>query len=188
MNAKTMKTGMAATLAAVLLLAPTTAAPALAQHRHRPAGEHSGVWLSGGLGGGTTSDDQGGAAGYFRLGGTTSRNVLLGGEVIGLSYDEGDARVSFGNATFDVLYYPAPAGGFFAKGGIGFASVTVSEDVGGGTFTSDDQGLGLTLGVGYDIKIGSNLYLTPNVDLLHQRFDEDRNATLWLFTLGIGMH
>ncbi|MGD8495238.1 MAG: hypothetical protein PVF05_03550 [Gemmatimonadales bacterium] len=175
------------TMAALLLVAPMSARTALAQHRRAPAG-HSGVWLSGGLGGGTTSDDEGGAAGYFRLGGTTSRNVLLGGEVIGLSYDEGDAQVSFGNATFDVLYYPAPAGGFFAKGGIGFASVTVSQDIAGGTFTSDDQGLGLTLGVGYDIRIGSNLYLTPNVDLLHQRFDEDREATIWLFTLGIGMH
>lgn len=188
MNARMKKAGMATAMAAMLLLAPSTAATAQAQHRHRASGGHSGIWLSGGLGGGTTSDDQGGAAGYFRLGGTTSRNVLLGGEVIGLSYDEGDARVSFGNATFDVLYYPAPAGGFFAKGGIGFASVTVSQDVAGGTFTSDDQGLGLTLGVGYDIRIGSNLYLTPNIDLLHQRFDEDRDATLWLFTLGIGMH
>jgi len=180
-------TTMTLTMAAGLLLAPSGAATAQAQH-HRSPGAHSGVWLSGGLGGGTTSEEDGGAAGYFRLGGSPSPNVLLGGEVIGLSYDQDGAQVSFGNATFDVLYYPAPAGGFFAKGGVGFASVTVSEDVGGGTFTTDEQGLGLTLGVGYDIKIGGNLYLTPNVDLLHQRFDEDRDATIWLFTLGIGMH
>jgi hypothetical protein len=114
--------------------------------------------------------------------------VLLGGEVIGLGYDRNDAWISFGNATFDVLYYFQPAGGFFAKGGVGFASVTVSEDVGGGTFTTDDQGLGLTLGAGYDIRIGGNLYLTPNIDLLYQRFDEDRDNTVWLLTLGIGMH
>lgn len=153
---------------------------------------HSGFWLSGGLGGGITdgdsAGDDGGPAAYLRLGGTTSDRVLLGGEIIGLSRDVGDATVSQGNSTFSVLYYPASPGGFFAKAGVGFASAVVSTDVGGGTFTSDESGLGLTFGAGYDVRIGGNLYLTPNLDILVQSFDEFADSNLFLFTLGIGFH
>ena len=87
-----------------------------------------------------------------------------------------------------MLYYPASPGGFFAKGGIGFAYATVSEDVGPGTFTADEQGFGLTFGAGWDFRIGGNLWLTPNVDVLVQSFDEFADSNLFLFSLGIGFH
>jgi hypothetical protein len=167
-----------------------------AQDNTRPPIEHSGLWLGGGLGGGSTDNDEGsltsgddsGPAGYFRLGGSVSQHILLGGEFIGMTFDRDGTDVSFANATFTLIYDPALPGGFFAKGGIGFASVTTSLDIGGGTFTTDDEGFGVTIGAGYDVRIGGNLYLTPNVDFLFQTYGDDREASMALFTLGIGMY
>ncbi len=159
-----------------------------AQDDGRPPAEHAGLWLSGGLGGGSTSEDDEGPAGYFRIGGSVSQNVLLGGEVAGMTYDLDGTNVSFANVTFTALFDPALPGGFFAKAGVGFASVMTSLDIGGGTFTTDDEGFGVTLGVGYDIRIGGNLYLTPNLDVLLQTYGDDRDASLVLFTLGLGMY
>lgn len=152
---------------------------------------HSGFWLSGGLGGGTTdtdSDDDSGPAAYLRMGGTPSDRVLLGGEIIGMSRDVGGSTVSQANTTFSVLYYPSSPGGFFAKAGAGFATAVVSTDVVGGTFETDESGVGLTFGAGYDVRIGGNLYLTPNVDILVQTFDDFADSNLFLFSLGIGFH
>ncbi len=172
-------------------------APLSAQDSDRPPVEHRGMWLSGGLGGGSTDNDEGGfvsneddggPAAYFRLGGTVSQHILLGGEVIGMTFDRDGTDVSFANVTFTLLYDPAQPGGFFAKGGIGFASVMTSLDTGGGTFTTDDEGFGVTLGVGYDIRIGDNLYLTPNLDFLLQAYSDDRDASLALFTIGLGIY
>lgn len=182
-------------LIGILLLLTIT--PVLsAQEDARPPIVHSGLWLSGGLGGGTTENDEGGPtsdedsgpAGYFRMGGSVSQHILLGGEVIGMSFDRDGTDVSFANATFTLVYDPALPGGFFAKGGIGFASVMTSLDIGGGTFTTDDEGFGVTLGAGYDIRIGGNLYLTPNIDFLLQSYGDDRDASMVLLTLGLGMY
>ncbi|MFW6088983.1 MAG: outer membrane beta-barrel protein [Gemmatimonadota bacterium] len=152
---------------------------------------HSGFWLSGGLGGGTTdtdSDDDSGPAAYLRMGGTPSERLLLGGEIIGLSRDVGSSTVSQANATFSLLYHPSSPGGFFAKAGAGFASAVVSTDVGGGTFETDESGFGLTFGAGYDVRLGRNLFLTPNFDILVQSFDEFADSNLFLLTVGIGFH
>lgn len=172
-------------LAATLILATGSG---LAAQETAP---HSGFWLSGGLGAGFTDEaagDDAGPTAYLRMGGTPSDRVLLGGEIIGLSRDVGDATVSQANTTFSVLYYPASPGGFFAKGGVGFASAVVSTDLAGGTFTSDESGFGLTLGAGYDVRIGGNLYLTPNLDILVQSFNDFADSNLFLFSLGIGFH
>ena len=190
-----MKCSRATFLCAAVLFG--SAATLSAQDSSRPPAEHRGVWLSGGLGGGSSDNDEGGfvndendggPAAYFRLGGSVSPHILLGGEVIGMTFDRGGADVSFTNATFTLVYDPALPGGFFAKGGIGFASVMTSTEFGGGTFTTDDEGFGVTLGVGYDIRIGGNLYLTPNFDLLLQTFGDDRDASMALFTVGLGMY
>ncbi len=190
-----MKCFRAAFLCAAVLFG--SAAFLSAQDSDRTPAAHQGVWLSGGLGGGTTDNDEGGftsdeddggPAGYFRMGGSVTPHILLGGEVIGMTVDRNGSDISFANATFTLVYDPALPGGFFAKGGIGFASVMTSTEFGGGTFTTDDEGFGVTLGVGYDIRIGGNLYLTPNVDLLLQTYSDDRNASMVLFTLGLGMY
>lgn len=181
-------------IGSALLFAFTSLLPA--QDSGRAPAVHNGLWLNGGLGGGSTDNDEGGLssdedngpAAYFRLGGSVSQHILLGGEVIGMTFDRDGTDVSFANATFTLVYDPALPGGFFAKGGVGFASVMTSLEIGGGTFTTDDDGFGLTLGAGYDIRIGGNLYLTPNIDFILQTYGDDRDASMVLITLGLGMY
>jgi len=100
----------------------------------------------------------------------------------------GDVDISLGNATVDILYYPSSRGGWFVKAGGGWASAVVSADVGAGTFTSDEQGFGLTVGGGYDLRLGRNLFLTPNLDVLVQSFDDFADSNVFLLTVGVGFH
>ncbi|MDP2480237.1 MAG: hypothetical protein Q8W51_05690 [Candidatus Palauibacterales bacterium] len=152
---------------------------------------HHGFWLSGGLGGGWTSHGGGGGGAYIRLGGTLSQKFVIGGEAIGWGRDTNGGTVSRGNAVFDVLYYPSTTSGGFLKAGVGFANFTREiTDPFGGTLSSDRQGAGAVLGAGWDIHLGGgNLYLTPNVDVLLQGYDNlSRVDAVYLFTLGIGFH
>lgn len=174
--------------ALVLLGAGTTEAWAQKERRGiREVHRHSGFWISGGLGGGwgDASDafqnrSRGGAA-YLRLGGTPHPRALVGVEIIGWSQGFGDRGndPSRGNVTLTTLLYPSLAGGWFVKGGFG------------GTGFDDGfverEGLGLTLGTGFDFRIGGNFYLTPNVDYLVQFFEDSTNGVL-LFTLGATIH
>jgi hypothetical protein len=137
---------------------------------------------------------RGGGAAYVRLGGTLSQRWLLGGELSIWARQEdtilGDNTVSLtrSNATFTVMFFPSENGGFFLKGGLGGANVELQA---GGVEVSE-QGVGTTLGVGYDVRLGRNLYLTPNMDLLIQTFEtpasETTTNTLVLLTLGLTWH
>jgi hypothetical protein len=169
---------------------------AQAQRGHR----HEGFWIGFGIGGGVNTaknlDDaqRGGGAAYLRLGGTPSQKVLLGGEVaVGGRQEDttlgaNSLNITRSNATFMVMYFPSHNGGFFLKGGVGGANVE-SELAG---VKVSKQGLGTTLGLGFDIRLGRNLYLTPNADWLIQTFEEDGGGTakntLFLLTLGLTWH
>jgi len=63
-----------------------------------------------------------------------------------------------GNVSATLYYYPNAAGGFFLRGGFGFAAY--SADGGGGN-TLTGTGLGFTLGLGYDFRVARNFSLTP---------------------------
>lgn len=144
-----------------------------------------GFWISFGFGGGWDLDrEEAGGAGYIRLGGTVDQRLLVGGEVLGVFREESGADVSVGNVTFSVLYYPS--GGFFVKGGLGFASREVSVSQGDVTVSTSSEGFGLTLGGGYDIRLARNFFLTPGVDVMLQTI-EDGNVALAL-TLGATWH
>jgi len=172
------KTGL---LAAVFL--GTATAPALAQ------GRHDGFWIGFGLGYGRTGGDNslGGGGAYLRAGGTPTNMLLVGGEAIAWAKTENDATVSQGNFTANILFYPSLNGGFFLKTGLGFASASSSFTLGNTTTTTTDNGFGTTLGAGYDLKLGRNLYLTPNVDALVQVINKN-TETVFLFTLGLTWH
>lgn len=180
-------------LIAVLAVSVTSAGHA--QRRHR----HQGFWIGFGIGGGVNTapdvadDKRGGGAGYLRLGGTLSQRWLLGGEISvwGRQDDTilGDNSVSLtrSNATFTAMFFPSENGGFFIKGGLGGANVEQRV----GTDKDSKQGVGTTLGLGYDIRLGRNLYLTPNLDALVQTFetvDENTTNTLVLLTIGLTWH
>lgn len=167
-------------IAAALLAAGS--APARAQG-------HDGFWIGFGLGGGATggSNSRGGGAAYLRMGGTPTDLLLVGGEFIGWGRTDNNVTVSQGNATANILFYPSENRGFFLKTGLGFASATASASSGSLTVTTRENGFGTTFGAGFDLKLGRNIYLTPNFDALVQVINSN-TETLYLFTLGLTWH
>ena len=146
--------------AAALLLALLGAAAARAQHPQT----RQGFWIGFGLGFGSLGlscdgcssiDRESGVSGFLKMGGTVSDKLLLGGESNGWTKDiAGTGRVTAGNVSFTAYYYPAPANGFFLRGGLGFADYKEEGEKG-------SVGFGVTLGLGYDVRVGSNFSLTP---------------------------
>jgi hypothetical protein len=136
----------------------------------------AGFWISGGFGYGSMDltcsgcevERRSGLTALIALGGTLSRQVLLGGEIEGWAKEEGGVDVTVGHVSGVVYYYPVPAAGFFLKGGAGIA--TLSTDAGPLGDTSD-RGLGLHVGSGYDIRLGRNFSLTPAVSFFYGDFD-----------------
>lgn len=133
----------------------------------------NGFWVGFGLGYGdawvscdgcVSSDNGNGVSIYFKIGGTLSRKVLLGGEINALATDNslgipgsGTTSTALGNLSAAVYYYPAVNAGFFVKGGAGFSSITQTNDL----LTLDGSGWGLLAGLGYDLRVGRNVSLTP---------------------------
>jgi hypothetical protein len=105
--------------------------------------------------------------------------VLFGGEVLVWFRDTLTEHQGRTNVTATAMVYPSSNGGAFLKGGFGTAT-RVRAGIA-------RTGIGTTLGTGYDLKIGRNLYVTPSVDMLVQFFDNSTNTTL-LFTMGFTWH
>jgi hypothetical protein len=136
-----------------------SAAPALAQHPQT----RSGFWFSGGLGYGSLGCDgcdgrSGGVSGGISLGGTLSPKFLIGIGTSGWTREEIGARLTVGTLDARMRFYPSATGGFFLTGGVGLGSVHASVS---GFGSETETGIGLLLGLGYDLRIGSNVSLTP---------------------------
>ena len=116
--------------------------------------------------------------------------LLLGVEFNGWTRSRNGVGNIRSNTTFTAMLYPSPVGSFFLKGGLGLSMVRVSADIVGISVSGTETGFGGTLGLGYDIWLGS-VSLTPNMDLLFQTFDSgtsNTNNTMLLFTIGITGH
>ena len=136
-----------------LLIAPV---PSAAQERH-------GFWFNGGLGYGSLGCEdcgsrEGGLSGGLSLGGTLSPKLLLGVGTTGWYKDEGRASLTVGTLDARLRWYPSTTGGFFLTTGLGVGSIRASVD---GFGSASETGVGLMLGLGYDIRIGGGLSLTP---------------------------
>lgn len=188
---KTRLVGSVMISAALLLLA---AAPADAQR----TANHQGFWISFGFGGGTAfgddafdGDSKFGGAGFLRMGGSPSQQLLLGGEFIGWGTDQDGVQIGRGAMMFTALYYPSPAGGFYLKGGAGFAGRsaewTIPIEGLTATVTEDEGGIGLGAGLGYDIQVARNFFITPALDFVYTGTEGD-GASLLLFTVGATWH
>ncbi|MCI0464536.1 MAG: autotransporter domain-containing protein [Gemmataceae bacterium] len=180
-------------LAIAFLSCFVLASPAAAQRREV---RHDGFWVAFGVGAGSNltegySDARLGGAGYVRLGGTVSPRLLIGGEAMGWVRDQNGTTWSQGNATATVLLYPVRRG-VYLKGGLGFASRSAQRSSGETTTTTTAGGFGATLGGGYDLQIGNNLFLTPNIDFLFQAVESEfftaTTGYLVLFTVGLTWH
>jgi len=192
-----------------LLTSITLVIPAAAQET---AVRH-GFWLGFGIGGGpnltSTLDDgsPGGFAGDFRLGGTLTPKWLLGGESTSWMRDVAENTWAWrSNFSAIAMFYPSASGGWFIKAGPGIAvinqSSSVSTQVDGVDITTavsaTEIGFGGTAGIGYDLRIGRNLYLVPEVTYLLQAFSGRVTNTplgeipgtnsILVFTLGLTWH
>ncbi len=191
LNMKKRIVGSVISTAALLLLA---AAPASAQR----TAVHQGYWISFGFGAGSAfgddafdGDSKFGGAGFLRMGGSPSQQLLIGGEMIGWGTDQDDVQIGRGALMFTALYYPSPKGGFYLKGGAGFAGRsaewTVQVDGFEATIKDDQAGIGLGVGLGYDIQLGGNFFLSPALDFVYTGTEGD-GASLLLFTVGATWH
>ena len=142
-------------LAAVLATAPTLNA----QRPH----VRDGFWFNVGLGVGSLGCDncdsrESGLSGQIGLGGTLSDKVIIGVMSNGWTKSEGGATLTVGTLVAGVRFYPSATGGFYLTGGLGLGSI--SAEITG--FGSDSEmGVGALLGLGWDIRVGDNVSLTP---------------------------
>jgi len=179
------------TSVSVLVVTMALTTPATAQSPR----EHRGFWISAGVGGGWNltrnvgidSSSTGGAGGYLRLGGTITPRLLIGGEVIGWGRSIDGVEVARGNVSVTALFYPSVQTGVYLKGGLGGSSLANTVTEGNTTVTVHDEGFGATVGVGWDVRLARNFYLTPGIDFLYQRASSTDN-TILLMTVGVTWH
>lgn len=144
-----------------------------------------GFFISFGFGAGSLGCDdcgderESGVNAYLRLGGTLSQRLLIGGEVNGWSKTEDDVTLTVSNVGPVIMFYPSANGGFFLKGGLGLSNISLEL----GNFTIEDDGIGVTLGLGWDARVGKNFALTPYFDILTSSY-EGGNFNQIAFGLG----
>ncbi len=156
-----------ARLVALLAAFSCAASAAQAQYPQR----RDGFWIGFGLGYGSAnikcdqcvdSSGVGGITGFVKLGGTPSRNVLIGGAINVWAHSDGTSNTeTISNVTASVYLYPQAKSGFFLTGGLGFSNYYVNS-----TPSVDGTGWGFTGGAGYDIRVGRDVSLTPVVNFV----------------------
>ena len=185
-------------------LAMTCAAPRLQDAGRRPTrpvvtaaaaieepGRHprEGFWFNLGLGYGSLGCEgcggrESGVSGGLQLGGTLNRKWLLGGATTGWSKSEGGVTLTVGTLLALVRFYPSERGGFFLEGGLGLGTIHVSVD---GFGSESETGGGALLGLGYDIRVGRNVSLTP-VWLGFAARTDNSDANVGQLSLGVTVH
>jgi hypothetical protein len=174
-----------------------------AQSARRINARH-GLWFDVGFGGGSAgvecpscgSDRISGASGYFRLGGTLSRHILVGAETNGWLHSEGGVDETIGFGSIVVLWYPSATGALYLKVGLG--GMTYRADDGFDEFTATAPCA--SIGIGYEFRVCRIVSLVPFANSLvsssvRLRFDgvpiatdEDISINLFQFGLGVTFH
>jgi hypothetical protein len=175
---KLRATGFCALLAVLLA---TTANAQQAQIR-------KGFWIGGGMGYGSMGisctgcpdfNREGGMSGYLKLGGTIRQNILLGVESTAWTKSEGGATLTMGNASGAVYWYPMTANGLFVKAGAGYS---ILDDG-----FANESGFGMLAGLGYDVRVGRNLSITPVANWFRGGFT-DLSANVIQLGVGVTSH
>lgn len=123
----------------------------------------SGFWFNLGMGYGSLGcQDCGGREGSWSgglaLGGALSQKVLIGVGTNGWTKSESGATLTVGTVSALIRFYPSSTGGFFLLGGLGIGTVHASLS---GFGSDSETGAGALLGLGYDVRVGRNVSLTP---------------------------
>jgi hypothetical protein len=129
-------------------------------------------------------DREGGASGYFKLGGTLRPNILLGVEGNAWRKSEGTLTLTMGNFSGAAYWYPMVTSGLFIKGGVGYSTLRLDDDTVG---DASDSGFGLLAGLGYDVRVGRSLSITPVANWFRGGFDGG-SANVLQFGLGVSSH
>jgi hypothetical protein len=164
--------------------------------------EHRGLWGGFGLGTGINGNEGNswGFDAYGRLGGSLNQRVLLGVESAGWYGSRDITDLYRSNFSGVILFYPGARGGLYLKGGAGLAYINTSiselTTIGGidyyNSVSEGKTGFGATAGVGFDIRLGRNIYLVPAVDWYLQAVgDTDATfgvpSTINIFAVTIGL-
>lgn len=168
--------------------------------RDRGHARRHGIWFSAGLGAGAESfdandglgwsDDETGGVAFAKLGGTVSRSFLLGveGHAWGTQYQGLGYDRTLTSLMFIGQWYPAPASGFWLKGGLGFARDNLDfYGQNSANFATHENGTAFSLGIGYDVPVGRAVSITPLLDLQAQRYDT-HDERIVSFGVGITVH
>jgi hypothetical protein len=156
------------TLGVVTLIA-LSVTPAWAGHPQ----ERRGFWIGFGFGYGSAGlgcDDcdfderEGAFTGYVKLGGTLSERLLLGLETNAWIEQEGTSTLTLGSMTGTVTFYPRASSGFFLKAGAGASYIDMEDRFGDVAVSVDKVGWGVLAGIGYDVRVGRNVSITPSVN------------------------
>jgi len=150
-----------------------------------------GFWFHAGLGYGSLGcddcdDREGGLSGGLALGGTLgSGKVLLGAATTGWTKEENDVRLSVGTLLAIIRWYPSATGGFFLTGGLGFGTIKLSVE---GLGSDSESGPAALIGLGYDIRVGRNVSLTPFWNGFGVKGDDEVDANVGQIGLGVTVH
>src|SRR3954452_6415025 len=176
---------------------PVPSATAAGAATPTPAGEkpvkqknrRTGFWFNGGFGYGSLGCQgcdgrTGSLTGGIALGGSVSQKVLLGVATTGWAKSQNGAELDVGTLVAVIRFYPSAAGAFFLLGGLGVGSIR-GEISGLGSQT--ETGFGALVGLGYDIRVGSNVSLTPFWNGFAVNADND-DAIVGQIGLGLTIH
>lgn len=140
-------------------------------------GDRAGFWGAFGLGAGGESFDLRDGTGYnselyrptlsFRLGGTVSQSLRLGGEALAWVNDQGGRTETLSSFLFVAQLYPLATSGLYLKGGAGLGRNEVAFNDG---FGVGDTGFAGLLGAGWEMRVGRRLYLNPAIDLVEHAY------------------
>lgn len=159
-----------------------------------PGHYRNGFWLEGALGWGEEKYKFGNDA-YneglgkptfgLRLGGTVSPHFRLGAEwniwVNGYQDVDEEGYPVDVNETLNAIMaigrvYPSKSLGLFFKGGAGLGITHAGVEYGNST---SESGFATTLGLGWEVKLGRDIFLTPAVDWYQHSFEKRDDATLY---------
>ena len=162
--------------------------PISVAHGQQPQ-TRQGFWFNGGFGYGSLGcqDCDGrasGLSGGLSLGGTLSQKVLLGVGTTGWYKSESGATLTVGTVDARARLYTSSTTGFFLTAGVGVG--TISADV-AGLGSGSETGVGVVLGLGYDIRIGTNVSLTPFWNGFAIK-SSNTDANVWQIGLSITAH
>jgi hypothetical protein len=132
-------------------------------HAQMNAPVRDGFFIGLGLGGGSFGcsgcvDRQSGMSGHLKLGTALNSQWLAGVESSAWTKEEGGARLTHANLSAMAQFYPVATNGFFLRAGVGVSSLEASVP---GFGSGRETGLGLTAGLGYDVRVGSNFSVSP---------------------------